>query len=685
MRRIKKGVKGLLVLLTLLATLGMNVFAEQQLEAGFVVSETGEEDGISTYASEEEVVVTSEPDAGMIADAVQSAAEESGQEITAYSQDLVVVLCAGHDDAHRGYMGSGLLEHELTFKVAKYCKEELEKYAGVVVYTDRETLKCAYDNVRVADCENQRVKDAAQKGADLLVDLHFNVGGESGAEVYYPNTSYNWEIHEKGEPIANQILVKLEELGLTNRGAKTRDRVNGEKDENGVTEDYYRSIVASKKAGFLGVAVEHAYLDNTGDAERLVQEEFLQALGVADAQGIARAYGLLTNEEAKMPVVEAVNITNKDEFQGGFRVEVKIASGIVNLESIEIPVWTEKDGPDDIRTYTAQSAGNGVYYADVKISDHKGEHGVYNIQTYVTPKYNGSKTLADQQTYTVKQNQVSLQVEETSEFLKFQSTVQFDAVPQDLDGVMFAVWSEEGGQDDLAWYTGENTGNNIWTVITDMRKHAPIGTWQIHAYEKQKSNGHMVLLGTGTASKPAINLSDISYDAWYMEYVYEAYINGWMTGYSNGTFGPSDKLTRGQFATILYRMEGAPAQNYVNRFPDVLDGRFYSVAISWGVENGIITGYENGLFGPEDNVTREQLATLFYRLAQKRGLDMSQQADLGRFADADKVSAYAKEAMEWCVAKEIIRGEGDGKMLNPLGNADRAGCATMITRYQKIR
>ena len=76
---------------------------------------------------------------------------------------------------------------------------------------------------------------------------------------------------------------------------------------------------------------------------------------------------------------------------------------------------------------------------------------------------------------------------------------------------------------------------------------------------------------------------------------------------------------------------------------------------------------------------------MFYRLAQAKGMDVSERADLGRFADAEKVSGYAKEAMEWIVAKGIMKGEGDGQVLNPLGNADRAGCATMITRYQHIQ
>ena len=184
--------------------------------------------------------------------------------------------------------------------------------------------------------------------------------------------------------------------------------------------------------------------------------------------------------------------------------------------------------------------------------------------------------------------------------------------------------------------------------------------------------------GTGTAMK----FTDVHKGDWFYDAV--AYVNerGLMTGLNETTFGPAQTLARAQFAVILYRMEGEPDVSYRNVFPDVPDGIWYTDAIMWASENGIITGYTNtGKFGPADKITREQMAVMMYRYAQYKKYDTSEKADFSKFDDASRVSGYAKEAMQWAVGTGIITGKYNGTRIDPLGSANRAECATIIMRF----
>lgn len=180
----------------------------------------------------------------------------------------------------------------------------------------------------------------------------------------------------------------------------------------------------------------------------------------------------------------------------------------------------------------------------------------------------------------------------------------------------------------------------------------------------------------------ALPFTDVPEDAWFYGYVLEIYNYGIMTGLTSDKFGPSEDLSRGQFATILYRMSGEePKVPYQAVFSDVPDdGAFYKDAAMWAWATGVITGYDDGRFGPSDQITREQMATMMYRYAEKLGEDVSARADLGAFPDSGSVSGFAWDAMSWAVASGIISGEADGS-LNPQGNASRAVCATITSRF----
>ena len=132
-------------------------------------------------------------------------------------------------------------------------------------------------------------------------------------------------------------------------------------------------------------------------------------------------------------------------------------------------------------------------------------------------------------------------------------------------------------------------------------------------------------------------------------------------------------------ATIIYRLEKEPDVVFRQIFADVPDGQWFTKAVTWGSINEVVWGYDNGNFGPGDNVTREQLISMLYRYAAKKGFDVSGRTDLSTFADADKVSGYAKDAMSWAVGKGIVT--GSGSKLNPEGTATRAHFAVFLYRY----
>lgn len=179
-----------------------------------------------------------------------------------------------------------------------------------------------------------------------------------------------------------------------------------------------------------------------------------------------------------------------------------------------------------------------------------------------------------------------------------------------------------------------------------------------------------------------MSFRDVNKGDWYYDYVATVYHNGIMTGLNETTFGPADNLARAQFAVILHRLSGEPEVGYKEKFPDIPDGQWYTEAVLWASDNGIVTGYtDSGLFGPGDNINREQMAVMMYRYAEKLGLDTSVRADYSRFSDAGAVNDFAKEAMSWAVGTGIISGKDNGTRLDPQGNANRAECAAILTRF----
>ena len=185
-----------------------------------------------------------------------------------------------------------------------------------------------------------------------------------------------------------------------------------------------------------------------------------------------------------------------------------------------------------------------------------------------------------------------------------------------------------------------------------------------------------------TPDKPTdgFKFTDVSRNDWFYGDVSYVYENGIMDGVSAETFAPNATLTRGMIVTILYRMENKPAVTGASKFTDVDANEWYGAPVAWAAGNGIVTGYSETTFGPNDPVTREQLAAILYRYAVYKGMSaVTLEQNLSRFTDADQISAYAVPAMNWAVGKGLING-ADGK-LSPKASATRAQVAAIIHRY----
>lgn len=183
-------------------------------------------------------------------------------------------------------------------------------------------------------------------------------------------------------------------------------------------------------------------------------------------------------------------------------------------------------------------------------------------------------------------------------------------------------------------------------------------------------------------SCPNSVFTDLEQDSWYHDGIHYCVTNGLMSGYSQTSFGPIDNLTRSQVAQILYNREDRPAVNVRAIYPDVKTDAWYSNAIIWASEAGVVTGYGNGNFGPEDSITREQLAVMLHRYSAYKGDNVSIDGafDSSSFSDGASISGWALDAITWAYVKGIIKGTGNNA-LNPLGLASRSEAATMFMRY----
>ena len=246
------------------------------------------------------------------------------------------------------------------------------------------------------------------------------------------------------------------------------------------------------------------------------------------------------------------------------------------------------------------------------------------------------------------------------------------------------------------WDYGDDVSVKDGQVTITIGENAPDdGIYTFEADMTRRNSGS----AGGDASKPSIRpdtddddndrpststglpFDDVDTGDWYYEAVEYVYENGLMNGVASDEFSPNATLTRGMMVTILYRLEGEPAVSGAAAFDDVDEDAWYADAVAWAAENGIVNGVSDTEYAPNANITREQLATMLYRYAQYSGMDaVDLRENISGFADADSVSEYAVQALNWAVGEELVNGMGDNT-LAPQGNATRAQAAALLMRY----
>ena len=403
-----------------------------------------------------------------------------------------------------------------------------------------------------------------------------------------------------------------------------------------------------------------------------------------------------TGTAAPSTAVAGTEITLTAKPDEGYRFkEWEVISGGVTIKddkftmpsaNVEVKAIFEKDAPPASTEFIVTFDGNGgtPSVSSMTTTDQKltslpsaSRRGSYSFDGWYTEKSGGTKIT-------------------TATVFSANTTV-------------YAHWTYTGGggggyNPPVTYYTlrfETGGGSDIpsvretYNTYIDLTKYVP--TWRGHTFigwysERSLTNkvssvyltkdmtvyaGWRVDENPGTGANP---FTDVSEKDWFYGDVMFVYENGLMLGTSKTLFSPHGTATRGMMATILWRMEGSPAPKGKNSFTDVEAGKWYADAITWTAENGIFAGYGKDKFGPDDPITREQLAAIFYRYADYKGYDLTVKGNLDKFKDADKITDYAETAMGWAVGSGLVKGKS-GNLLDPQGTATRAEIAAMLHRF----
>lgn len=176
--------------------------------------------------------------------------------------------------------------------------------------------------------------------------------------------------------------------------------------------------------------------------------------------------------------------------------------------------------------------------------------------------------------------------------------------------------------------------------------------------------------------------TDIKNNVWYTNALEYMFTNNYISGTTESTFSPNMELSRAMLVCILWNMEGKPKTTAINKFPDVKNGVWYTDAIKWASSKGVINGYKDGTFGPNDSITREQLACILANYAKyKKCYTKPTTNNLGKFLDNNMISAWAVESVNWAVTNRVINGAENGTKINPINSASRAEAITMVKNY----
>lgn len=221
---------------------------------------------------------------------------------------------------------------------------------------------------------------------------------------------------------------------------------------------------------------------------------------------------------------------------------------------------------------------------------------------------------------------------------------------------------------------GTISGNVLWIISNE-------GTIDLLGNNMIGRDNGIINKGTIKKTDDSSPVDSLDKSKWYYDAMAYAYDENLTFGIPDGKFNPDDKLTRSMLTQMLWNLEERPASK-IGTFTDVASGAWYRNSVSWAADKKIVEGYTDGSFKPDNNITREQVATILYRYVKNSGGDVSQRADLSRYSDASQISAYALEAMQWANAEGLINGT-TGTTLSPKGNTTCAQMATILMNFME--
>ncbi len=258
---------------------------------------------------------------------------------------------------------------------------------------------------------------------------------------------------------------------------------------------------------------------------------------------------------------------------------------------------------------------------------------------------------------------VSVSAEQAGQAVTFTLTAGGETVERVPGGLTLTVPAEDAGPGTVAMLVHEDGTREVIqrSIVEDGRMSIPLdGSATVEIVD----NGRV--------------FADVPPENWASEAVTFASARELFSGTSETTFSPDETMSRAMLATVLYRLEGQPEKEAMSAYSDVSDGAWYADSVAWAVENGIVNGYGDGQFGPNDSVTREQFVVMLWRYV---GSPTAGRRDLD-FADAEQVSGYAREALCWAVENGVLKGSGKGRLV-PGGTATRAEAAQMLKNFME--
>ena len=225
---------------------------------------------------------------------------------------------------------------------------------------------------------------------------------------------------------------------------------------------------------------------------------------------------------------------------------------------------------------------------------------------------------------------------------------------------------------------------NKLTVTDSTGKLVPVDQKNDAQYTFSMPSGNVSIAASFIEDYTSVVLSftDVKEGDWFYEAVQFAVQYDMMNGTGSNRFQPDNLLSRSMIATILWRLEGSPTGSSAH-FTDVSGSMWYAEAVNWAAANGLVNGYGNSTFGPEDSITREQMAAILYRYAQFKGYDDTVQGNLSDFTDGGQTSDWAEDAVVWAVNNGLLTGKG-GSLLDAKGSATRAEAAAILMRFSLI-